>query len=359
MSQITVNTIQLQALANKANQCVGANKLLEISNYIGIKSLAGTLALYTTDGENNLCVSMDIEDKEDIDVTVDVETFIKLINKITSDTVSLELFENALVIQGNGAYKLELKFDDNGDVLSFPRNFPEDADEIGKISQSAIQTMQSSLKSSLSTDAGSVYVNYYVGDFITSTDRAMMGMYDCQIFSSEDTKFLFNRSFVDLLALAGEDVVLKYNSDNNIIMALANNFTLTTKVRSGIEDFNAEGIKKMLSIEQESYCKIRKKEILDLLDRLSLFVSAYDDGAITLEFTKSNIRISSMSCSGVESIAYMESKDAKEKTIKINISRLVSQLKSYNSDAVELYYGSDMCIKLVDGDVTQVIALMR
>jgi hypothetical protein len=158
---------------------------------------------------------------------------------------------------------------------------------------------------------------------------------------------------------AGADVSLAYNVDNGTLIANAPNFTLITKATIDCSDYNVEGLKKMLSIEQDSYCRLRKKEILDLLDRLSLFVKSFDDGAITLEFTLDSVKVSSLSSNGVETINFMESKNAKEKTIKININRLISQLKSYTSDSVDLYYGSDLCIKLVDGDVTQVIALMR
>ena len=99
--------------------------------------------------------------------------------------------------------------------------------------------------------------------------------------------------------------------------------------------------------------------MLELLDRLSLFVSKFDEGCIKLHFTDGCIEVSSMASNGIESVDFTESKDAKDMTIKINIDRLRNQLKAYNSDIVDLYYGSDVCIKLVDGDLTQVIALIK
>jgi DNA polymerase III sliding clamp (beta) subunit (PCNA family) len=211
----------------------------------------------------------------------------------------------------------------------------------------------------LSTNAGSLYSNYYVGDFVCATDKSMMGLYQYNIFSSEDSKFLLNSAFVDLLGLATEEVTVSYDENTVTFVAMANNYKLYSKVSEGSGEFNIEAIKKMMAIEQDSYCKIRKKELLDLLDRLSLFVGAYDDGAILLNFSQSALNISSKNATGTETVNYTESKDAKDKNIKININRFMSQLKSYTSDVVELYYGSDLCIKLVDGDVTQVIALMR
>ena len=90
-----------------------------------------------------------------------------------------------------------------------------------------------------------------------------------------------------------------------------------------------------------------------------MFVNKFDDGAIELHFTDNYIEVSSMANNGVERIEYQESKDAQDITIKINIERLRNQLKAYSSDVVDLYYGSEICIKLVDGDMTQVIALIK
>ena len=362
MSKLTISTAQLKALSNRASQCVGANKLFDLTNYLGIKTAKEGLSFYTTDGVNTLWVSTAVECDEDIDVTVLADTFIKLVNKITSDTVTIEAEDKSLIISGNGSYKLDLKLDDEGNLLSFPtHDFNVEVEGIGSVSQSEIQMIQSSLKSSLSTNTGSVYKDYYVGEFICATDKAMLGLYECKLFDSEDTKFLLSPQFIDLLAYAGDEVSLAYNKDSKVLIANAPNcgFTVVTKDVADCSEYNIDGLHKMLSIEQASYCKIRKKELLDLLDRLSLFVGAYDDGAITLRFTESGVEVSSLSSTGIETVCYAESQNICDKVIKININRLMSQLKSYVSDMVELYYGSDLCIKLVDGDVTQVIALMR
>ena len=359
MSQLTINTTQLQSLVNRANQCVGANKLHRITNMIGIKTVDNKLTLYTTDGTNYLCVTAGVADADDIDVAVNAETFIKLINKITSDTVALDVSDNALVISGNGSYKIALELDDDGEILSFPVKIPDNHVKFGEISLPAVSTILSALKSSLSTNAGSVYANYFVGDCVCATDKSMMGLYQYEMLTNEDSKLLLNSTFVELLNLATDNISLEYDEETSTLIATSENYCLYAKVVTDCADYNISGIKKMLAVEQESYCKVRKRDLLELLDRLSLFVGAYDDGAISLEFTSDSLKVSSMSSTGVEVVNYTEFKDAKAKSIKININRFMAQLKSYTSDAVEIYYGSDLCIKLTDGDVSQVIALMR
>lgn len=353
------NTERLKQLVGYAIKGAGFNKLLELSNLIGIKVEGGVLYLNTTDGTNDLKVS-DRCVADNFNVTVNADLFAKIISKITTDTVDLEVTSNSLVVTGNGKYVLEIVPNENGEPLSFPDKFPTGVEEvIGTISAGDIVAIETTIKPSLSTAVGSLYANYYFGEFVASTDRAMMGIFSRKLV---DAPLMLNKEFVDLMVMSGADVSI-IKSDNMLVAesGLADFCTISvcTRVSDGVKDFNVEAINKFLQIEVNSFCRFRKAEMLDLLDRLSLFVSKFDDGAITIHFTADAIEVSSLKSNGIESVATTESKDAQDVTIKINIDRLRNQLKAYSSDMVDLYYGSDVCIKLVDGDMTQIIALIK
>lgn len=354
----TFTTERLKQLVSYAIQGAGFNKLLELSNLMGIRVERGELYLNTTDGTNYLSVS-DRCVADDMDITVNAEVFSKLISKINSETVDMEVVDNALVITGNGKYTLELIPDENGDLLSFPDKFPDDTTEIGTISASDLIVINNAVKVSLSQVAGSVYSSYFFGDVVASTDRAMMSTFNRNVFG---TPYLINKSFVDLMGIGATDVTLSKSGD--VLVAEANisencSINICTTLPNSAEDFNIEGINKFMALEVNSFCRFKKAQMLELLDRLSLFVSKFDDGAIELHFTDKYIEVSSLASNGIERVDYTESKDTIDLTIKINIDRFRNQLKAYSSDVVDLYYGSDICIKLVDGDLTQVIALIK
>lgn len=354
----TFTTERLKQLVSYAIQGAGFNKLLELSTMMGIRIESGELYLNTTDGTNYLSVS----DKcvaDDMDITVNAELFSKLISKINSETVDMEVVDNTLVITGNGKYTLELIPDENGDLLSFPDKFPDETTEIGTISASDLTVINNAVKVSLSQVAGSVYSSYFFGDVVASTDRAMMSTFNRNVFG---TPYLINKAFVDLMCIGATDVTL--SKSDNVLVAEANisencSINICTTLPNSAEDFNIEGINKFMALEVNSFCRFKKAQMLELLDRLSLFVSKFDDGAIELHFTDKYIEVSSMASNGIERVDYTESKDTIDLTIKINIDRFRNQLKAYSSDVVDLYYGSDICIKLVDGDLTQVIALIK
>ena len=353
----TFNTEALKKMVSYAIQGAGFNKLLELSTYMGIRVYEGELSLNTTDGTNYLSVSGKCV-ADDMNITVNAELFSKLIGKINSDTVDMEVVDNTLVVTGNGKYTLELVPNENGDLLAFPDKFPYETSEIGKLSAFDLTVINSAIKASLSTVAGSVYSSYYFGNIIASTDKAMMSSFNKPVF---ETPYLINKEFVDLMCASASEVTLSKSGDILVADSETDGYTVSicTTIPNNIEEFNIEGVNKFASLEVSSFCRFKKAQMLDLLDRLALFVSKFDDGAITLHFTNDYIEVSSLKSNGIERVDVTESKDAQDMSIKINIDRFRNQLKAYSSDIVDLYYGSEICIKLIDKDITQVIALIK
>ena len=354
--KITINTIKLQNAVAKVIKGAGFNKLLELSNNLGITLEGTNLLLATTDGTNYMYVSLDVPASEDFSIAVNAEMFSKLITKITSEEVALEVTSNALIVRGNGTYTLSLCLDDNGEILSFP-NFATKMPEVKEsvtVYKEVISAMITSLKPSLSDNAGSIYSNYYVGEFLASTDRAMMSIYDEKMF--KDNEFMFSREFVDLLGLATSDVVLELTDE--YLIATSDDMCVCAKKPIDTNGFEVAGIKGILALEFNSFCRVSKSGLLALLERLALFVGQYDDSAINLHFTDNALEVSSLSSSGIESIDYKEAKDAVDMAVKINVNRLIAQVKAYSSDTVDIYYGQSKFLKLSDGKLTQIIAYM-
>lgn len=354
----TFNTERLKELSAYAIKGAGFDKLLELSNYLGIRVSKGMLYLNTTDGTNYLCVS-DVCSADDMDITVDADLFAKLIGKINSDVVELQVVDNALVVKGNGKYTLAVQPDEEGNMLSFPNKFPDKVEHIGTIAANDLITINSAIKASLSSVAGSIYSNYYIGDVVASTDKAMMGIFNKKIL---DTPYLINNAVIDIMSTTIKDVDIS-KSDTMLVFEskLSENsgVCLCTAIQADVDKFNVDAINKFASMEVTSFCRFKRAQMLELLDRLSLFVSKFEDGAIELHFTDEYIEVSSMSSNSIERVEYTESKDTKDITIKININRFRNQLKAYGADIVDLYYGNEICIKLVDGDTTQIIALIK
>ena len=78
-----------------------------------------------------------------------------------------------------------------------------------------------------------------------------------------------------------------------------------------------------------------------------------------MTFTKDGLQVSSKASSGVELLPYIESENFKDYMCYIDIEMLASQIKGQSSDVVDLYYGNETAIKMVDGKLTQLVALLE
>ena len=55
----------------------------------------------------------------------------------------------------------------------------------------------------------------------------------------------------------------------------------------------------------------------------------------------------------------MNSENQIDFTCSVDILMLVQEVKAISNDLIEIYYGDDSSIKLIDGNITIVIALME
>ena len=74
-------------------------------------------------------------------------------------------------------------------------------------------------------------------------------------------------------------------------------------------------------------------------------------GKNSIQFTKSP--------NGVEIIDYVSSDNFKPFTCAVDIQMLTQEIKAIDNDVIELYYGTDNAIKMTDGNITIIVALLE
>lgn len=360
---LKIKTVVLQEMLSKAIKGAGNNKLIPITGLLGIRqdSASSVLCLTTTDMSNYLYVQMSNESAEDFSVTVSADTFAKLISKMTCETVSLEIKDAYLEIVGNGTYKIELPLDENGELIKYP-------DPIGKLSDSqkidtgtidsyVFGTISNSIKPALSvTSEVPCYMSYYVGDSVIATDTYKIAGLMENVFKNPR---LLSANTVDLLTLVKSDSVAYSVYDTGVITFSASDIVVYSSPVEGLEEFAIKEITNLLNITSDSYCEVAKDDFLQLLDRLSLFVSPYDKNAINLTFAKDGIIVTSKSISGMEIIPYVSIHDYAEFSCAVDIQMLQSQVKGIPTSTVNIYYGHPNALKLKTDKLIQIIGLLE
>ena len=354
-----IGTEQLKALVGKAVNGAGNDKTKPLTQFMGIIKSGENITLITTDDTNYFYVhGITDADTGDINVTVFYEQFAKLISKMTSKEVELEIVDNALHVIGNGDYMIELPLDENGELVVYPDPYNDkyktDFKWDGEIKVAEIKTIIESVKPSLSTvDELPSIRNYFIGDNVIATDRYKIASFDNRMMSKE---VLMSSRLMDLLNLS--ENTLNYKIDKDCMVFDSDDCTIFSKQMDDIEEYPIDAIESLISEKFKSVCKVNKNEFIALLERIALFVGKYDDRAVRLYFEKNGIRVCNKNRKSNEVIDYSDSKGFKEYDCTISVDMLLAQLKAYGGDMVELHYNNDKCIKFVDGSITQIVALM-
>ena len=356
--KVSLPTAQLQSVLTKAVRGAGNNKLIPMTSLIAIEVKDGKARYNTTDATNYLVLTTETE-AEDFYVAVQVDLLAKLISKMTCEEVTLEVTEKCLNVVGNGKYQIDLILDDDGNPVKLPDPMSkwnaETAEVLGKTEIATIVNTAMSLKSSLlDTVDYPWYTCYYVNDsIIMSTDTYTVGSY-ARGFSKKP--ILVSSDVMDLVCLLNGEI--EVSTDGTYLKFEAQDGVVIGKVVDGIDRYAIDDLNALVEQDFEHSCKLSKQAILGLLDRISLFVGQYDNGEITLSFKADEVEVSTKTAN--EPIKYAEPSDnAKEFTCKTDIGTLIPQIKAQLGNVFEIQYGNENAIKLIDGELTSVVALLE
>lgn len=350
-----ITTTRLKEATNKAVKGAGFNNLIPLTSMIGIKLSEGNLYISTTDMTNTLTAIIDKVVGDDIDVTVDADKFAKLIGKMTCTDIELLLEDDSLIVKGNGTYKLPLISDEDGLVV-FP--LVERIPTSGKVKLTSIMNAYNVNRFALAkTLEQPSLTGYYCGKQVISTDATVITFNNFNMFG-EDDAMLISAQMMQLLTLNDkEDIEVAKNG--NDLQFVTDNLVISGSVLEGIEDFPVNEITAYLDEAFTSFCKVPKGLLLDVLDRLSLFIEPYDKNGAYFTFGRKGITIHSKKEASTETINYIESKDFNAFVCCVDIPAFKEQLQAIPEDTVEIHYGNENAIKLVCGKVTQIIALLE
>lgn len=358
--KVTLNTTKLKEMVARAIKGVGNNKLIPLTSLMAIELKDSVLTLITTDATNYLYIKEDKVVGDDFYVVVDANQFSKLVSKMTSENITLSVKENVwiLEVKGNGNYRIELPLDENGQPIKYPdpNSSLTAVKDCGTVNRTTIQVILDTLKPSLAlTLENPCYTGYYVGDRVVATDACKIADMNVELF---DEPTLISSEMMDLLAVMSAEKI-KVDRVNDSLVFSTPDCIVYGKVLDGIDDFAIDAITELVNTEYNSCCKVSKNVLLQVLDRLSLFVGPYDKNAIILTFTKDGLQISSLATSGVEMVSYTGSDNFTEFTCPIDVNMFMQEVKAIQSDVIELYYGDDNAVKLVDGNITIIVALLE
>lgn len=356
--KLTIKTTTLQTMMSKAMKGASGNKMIPLTSLMAIQLKDSKLTIITTDATNYLYVEQDKVVGEDFYIVIQTDVFSKLIARLTCETVALELKENMLLVKGNGSYSIELPLDEEGELIKYPdpRSKVTNVTETREVNLSTVKLILATAAPSLATTTDvPCYTGYYMGENIIATDTYKICAIDIKLW---DEPALVSPDMINLLGIFTDEKI-KVARNNTTMIFSTPNMTVYGTLMDNLADFQVELINQLISTSFVSSCKIAKSAIVQLLERLALFVSPYDKNGIYLTFTKDGLQVESRKANSVEVIPYKESHEFADYACCIDIEMLTDQIKANTSDSIEIHYGEDNAIKIADGNVTQIVALLE
>jgi len=357
--KFTIKTETLQEMVGKVIKCASDNKLIPITSLLSIKVDNNVLYLTTTDATNYFYVKATTPiECEPFEVSVIADIFAKLIQKTTSENITIEYDEEkkTLTVVGNGTYILELPLDEKGKPIKFPTVKTDNKVKCGTIKVSSIKDALSYNKVALGEGTTYPFLShYYCADKIITTNQTKVCETDEKMF---DTPKVLSQQVVELLGVVSGDTIDVYEDENKLIFETETDYIINA-LMARPSDFPVDSIQKLIDSDFAGKCTISKDVILNILDRLSLFMSTYDKKGLDLTVTKDGIVIKTLKGSGVEVVPFISAENIVDYNCRINIEIFRALLATYSTDNIDLYYGNPVAIKFVADKVIQLAALME
>lgn len=354
--QITLKTETLQSLVNKAVKGMSGNKMLPITEMIGINLSGTTLSLVTTDGKNKVEVMDTVENAENknINISVNGANFSKLIQKMTSQNVTLTIENTKLEVKGNGTYTFSLPVDEDGNVVTLASIVPQGID-VQEVNVADLIASYNVNKESVATTMETpAYTGFYYDENGSIATNSLK-------ISSVKTKLLNNpvlltSDFVALFTLLDEEKAEVIQNNSDIFVKTKTTILKGTKMPD-LSEFPVENIRPFLEENMEHKVRVNKQALLDLLERISIFVTPYDKNGIRIDFTKDGMIIWTIKGDSNELLPYSGSENVVDHTITLDVTNFKSLVSSNPEEEVTIHYGSPVAIKMTFGNTIQVISL--
>lgn len=354
---MVIKTTILKQLLSKAMRAVKNDKLLPITGLIGISTFEdGYIQLNTYDGNNLVAVSKEVGCNINSYVVVEASSFNTLINRLTSEEISLEFKDKFLEVKsGKGTYKFDVAFEDNGSVVEFPQ-IDAPVDNFNEIPLKELMYAITVNEASVSKTFEQVeIVGAYFGEMLITTNGYLACLTNVNLKEVFGKPLLFNYNTLKLLPIfEGNEKISVAVEDNKVCLYSDDSIIIGNLIPSA-ERYPAEALLTFLQKDYSFKVEVNKSKLLDALNRLNIFVKPYDKNLIKLIIEEGFLTLKSLTNNAEDSIQVTG--EYEDFTFNVDYDYLKSQVSSCYGENIILGFGKETAIILFDGVATHVISI--
>lgn len=348
--KFTMNTAKMNSILSRLSKGVGSSKILPITEYLKMELVEGDLTIVATDSANFIEYFEKGIEGQDGTAIVQADKLIKLVSKTTKQQVSFELKDTHLEVKGNGVYKVELF-----ETSEYPTYEFEHTIAGTTIKSATLKKVFGINKSAIATDLlMPCFTGYNLGDTAITTDGVKMCLNETSILG--DKRALIPQKLAELLhVISSEDVYIQ--KDGNKLLFSAESITVFGTELDGLAEY--PDISAVTELVYENNATVNRQQLLDALDRLSLFVDNTTNFGVRFKFAEDKLYIEDLKQKSVEEVDY-KSKQATEQdvTMIFNLDYAVDLLGALGKDDAVLYFSQELPLKIKEDEVTIILSTM-
>lgn len=365
-----IRTELLQESCSKLLSAVDSNVLSSITDTLEISAEKDLFVMSVTNREYFVRISIETPVEKQFYATVNASLFLKLVSKVTSETIELIIEDRSLLVRCNGDYRIPLIYDGE-ELMHLPRIEIQEVSEKTTIDSSILRSIVNYNSKELGKGMISKPIQklYYVDKegAVTFTTGACVNKFDIPLTS----KLLLNDKLVKLFKLFGDtkvDVTVGHNPVGNGAFVTVVEFDaplLSITSALSCDDsmaikFPVEAIRSRANSSYPYTISLNRDLFVMAIERLMLFSSSDNTSefstTIQLQFSSDSVRVTDRNNVNYEEIPYTSKSDnITEYTALINSSDLTKTLLSSTNQFITIEFGNSQAFVLSEGLIRWVI----
>lgn len=362
-----INSEKLKNVCQKILTAVDSNELSVLTETLELKTVNNVLLMNVTNKEYFCSVKLDLNTAEEFHATVNANVFLKLISQITTSDIELMIDGNAMIVKGNGTYKLPLIFD-NDKLLELPEIKINNKVKEFNISSDILNSILTYNSKELlrGTISKPVQKLYYIDEkgAITFTSGACVNSFDL----AQPVKILLNNRIVKLFKLFNDGEVkftLGYDALSDEIIqtkvCFENSDIVLTAIISCddtlLNSVPVSAIRGRADNVYEYSVNVDKNSLLQTISRLSIFtamkntVKPYSQ----FKFSFDHVTIWDVDKENHEDVIYNNSNISSEYEAVLDLMDLKAVLENCSEQYVTINFGNHQAIVLARGNIKNII----
>lgn len=360
VTKVTVPTVVLRDLVSRAVKCSTFVDQVPMSSLMQVKVQDGKLFVKTTDNINYLTTYAEVN-ADNFEMIVQSKIFSQIISKVNSVDTSFILDGNQVIIEANGRYDVPLITDTDGSAIEFPSVSVE---AVGTTRHLKSEEIKSVLTLSKSCKAEKTEVPAILGNYYADANAVLTTNYykACSNpIALSDTPLLVSSFIMDLVPnVVDESGVDVYQDDSFVVFESTKGQLIGKKLsEAAVAEYPAEALSNLIKNPLASSVQMNRTLFIQAVDRMCLFVDAYEENRLNLTFSEEGLKLASTKTKSSETIKYTAPATvASPVTFSVNGCFLKAELTACDREDLVVRFSETVGLQIICGTTTLMLGIL-